>query len=73
MEKDGLSGVVSKGIKMARIIESSSDGRRIIKMSVDDVLSVVREYQRIVPRGSSSEDARSYLSDTVIYIPECLP
>ena len=53
---------------MARIIES--DGRRIIKMSVNDILSVVQDYQRIVPRFSTAEDARDYLSDTVIYIPE---
>lgn len=55
---------------MARIIESIDGGRRIIKMSVDDILSVVQDYQRIVPRFSTAEDARNYLSDTVIYIPE---
>lgn len=55
---------------MARIIESENGGRRIIKMSVDDILSVVRDYQNIVPRFSSAEDTRSYLSDTVIYLPE---
>ena len=55
---------------MARIIESENGGRRIIKMSVDDILSVVRDYQNIVPRFSSAEDTRRYLSDTVIYLPE---
>ncbi len=55
---------------MARIIESSTNGRRIIKMSVDDILSVVREYQRIVPRFADSENIRDFLSDTVIFIPE---
>ena len=55
---------------MARIIENTNGQRRIIKMSVDDILSVVRDYQRYVPRNSGIEDARSYLSDTVIYIPE---
>ena len=55
---------------MARIIESSNGERRIIKMSVEDILSVVQDYQRIVPRFSKAEDARDYLSDTVIYIPE---
>ena len=55
---------------MARIIESTDGGRRIIKMSVDDILSVVQDYQRIVPRFSTIEDARDYLSDTVVYIPE---
>ena len=55
---------------MARIIESSNGARRIIKMSVEDILSVVQDYQRIVPRFSTIENARDYLSDTVIYIPE---
>ena len=40
------------------------------KMSVDDILSVVQDYQRIVPRFSTAEEARNYLSDTVVYIPE---
>ena len=53
---------------MARIIESN--GRRIIKMSVDDILSIVQDYQRIVPRFSDIETARNYLSDTAIFIPE---
>ena len=55
---------------MARIIESKDQLRRIIKMSSDDVISIVKDYQRIVPRGSSIEEARNYLSDTVIFIPE---
>ena len=55
---------------MARIIESELGARRLIKMSVDDILSIVKDYQRLVPRFSTSQDARSYLSDTVIYIPE---
>lgn len=55
---------------MARIIETQDGKRRIIKMSADDVISVVQDYQRIVPRHSNIEDARNYLSDTVIFIPE---
>lgn len=55
---------------MARIIESHNGARRIIKMSADDIISVVQDYQRIVPRFSSISDARDYLADTVIYIPE---
>ena len=57
---------------MARIIESQNGTRRMIKMSTDDILSVVQDYQRIVPRHSSIADAREYLSDTVIFIPEDL-
>lgn len=55
---------------MARIIESTDNSRRVIKMSADDVISIVRDYQRIVPRFSDIETARNYLSDTVIFIPE---
>ncbi len=55
---------------MARIIETENGSRRIIKMSTEDVISVVKDYQRIVPRFSTTDDARSYLEDTVIFIPE---
>ena len=55
---------------MARIIESENGIRRLIKMSTDDILSIVKDYQRIVPRFSTTKEARDYLSDTVIYIPE---
>ena len=55
---------------MARIIDNSKGQRRIIRMSTDDIISVVKDYQRIVPRFSTENDARDYLSDTVIYIPE---
>ena len=55
---------------MARIIESTNSERRIIKMTADDVISIVQDYQRIVPRFSDTETARNYLTDTVIYIPE---
>ena len=53
---------------MARIIDSGE--RRIIKMSVDDIISAVQDYQRLVPRFSTAEEVRNYLSDTVVYIPE---
>ena len=39
-------------------------------MSTDDIISIVKDYQRIVPRFSNFEEARNYLSDTVIFIPE---
>lgn len=55
---------------MARIIESSVGARRLIKLSVDDILSVIKDYQRIVPRLCNAEEVRNYLSDTVIYLPE---
>ena len=55
---------------MARILESQCGCRRMIKMSTDDIISIVKDYQRIVPRFATIEDARDYLSDTVIFIPE---
>ena len=55
---------------MARIIESLSGNRRMIKMSTDDILSIIRDYQRIVPRYSTLENARECLANTVIFIPE---
>ena len=55
---------------MARIIESFTDKRRIIKLSTNDIISVIKDYQRIVPRGINSESVREYLEDTVIYLPE---
>ncbi len=38
---------------MARIIENKNQKRRLIKMSTDDIISVVKDYQRIVPRHST--------------------
>ncbi len=55
---------------MARIIENENGSRRLIRMSTEDILSVVKDYQRIVPRFASYEEAVSYLSDTVVFIPE---
>ncbi|MBR6127120.1 hypothetical protein IKQ21_05490 [bacterium] len=55
---------------MAKIIESENGSRRIIRISTSDVLSIVKDYQRIVPRGVSFQDAINYLDDTIIYIPE---
>lgn len=55
---------------MARIIENEIGKRRLIRMSTDDILSIVKDYQRIVPRFSSYNEAREFLSDTVIFVPE---
>ena len=53
---------------MAKIIEN--DYRRIIKMSTDDIISVVREYQRLIKKAGNYNEIRNILEDTVIYIPE---
>lgn len=55
---------------MARIIENEKGNRRIIKMTTDDVISVVKEYQKHVKIRSSYEEIRNQLEDCVIFIPE---
>lgn len=52
---------------MAQIMEGK---RRLIKMSVDDVLNVVREYQQITKNSCCYEHTRELLSKQAIYIPE---
>jgi uncharacterized protein YlzI (FlbEa/FlbD family) len=52
---------------MARIIEGE---RRIIKMSVDDVLNIVREYQKICQKSCCYEHTRELLTKNHFYIPE---
>ncbi len=52
---------------MARIIEGE---RRIIKMSVDDVISIVQEYQTITRNSCCYEHTRELLSKANFYIPE---
>ena len=55
---------------MAKIIEAEYGMRRTIRMSTEDIISIVKDYQRIVPRFSTEQEARNFLSDTVIYLPE---
>ena len=52
---------------MARIIEGE---RRIIKMSVDDILNIVREYQTICHKSCRYEHTRVLLSKADFYVPE---
>ena len=52
---------------MARIIEGE---RRIIKMSVDDIINIVREYQQITRNSCCYEHTRELLSKATMYIPE---
>ena len=58
-----------KELKMANIIESE---RRIIKLSVDDVLNVVREYQKLTHKSCCYEHTREILSKNAIFLPEDL-
>lgn len=53
---------------MAKIIDSQ---RRMIRLSVDDVLNIVREYQRITTGKSCCyEHTRELLSQNPLYLPE---
>lgn len=54
---------------MAVIINNSS-GRKMIKLSVDDVISVVREYQRVVKRFEGYESTRFALAKELFFLPE---
>ena len=56
-----------KGFCMARIIEGQ---RRIIKMSVDDVLSIVRNYQQVTKKACCYEHIRELVEKANFYIPE---
>lgn len=54
---------------MAKIIENEK-GRRMVRMSVDDIISVVREYQRVVKNPKTYEGIRTLLSQASMYLPE---
>lgn len=52
---------------MARIIEGE---RRIIKMSTDDVIAIVKNYQQITYNACCYEHIRELLDKANFYIPE---
>lgn len=52
---------------MAKIIENE---RRIIRLSVDDVLNIVREYQQLTKESCCYEHTREILSKNLMFIPE---
>lgn len=54
---------------MAKIIENLS-GRRMIKISTDDVISLVREYQNLTRSVREYEKIRKALSAAEFFLPE---
>ncbi len=54
---------------MAKILEGK---RRIIKMSVDDVLNIVRMYQQVTKNSCCYEHTRELLEREAFYLPEDL-
>jgi len=55
---------------MARIIETTESNRRQIKLSTDDILSVVREYQNKIYKKADYQEIRDILENSVLYLPE---
>lgn len=56
---------------MAEIVENLH-GRRMIRMSTDDVITVIKEYQNAVCGITAYSDVRSILDEKDFYLPEDL-
>ena len=54
---------------MARIIENNSK-RRIIKLSTDDVISIIQQYQIIARGHSEALVVRDLINNAGFYVPE---
>jgi len=54
---------------MAKIIENST-GRRMIQVSTDDVISLVREYQTLIKNLREYKTIREVLNENPLYLPE---
>ncbi len=52
---------------MARIIENE---KRIIQLTTDDVISIVRQYQQLTYKSCCYEHTREILDKNKIFIPE---
>ena len=55
---------------MAKVIENIDGKRRMIKLSTEDVLSIIREYQIAAKGCVSCEEIRTALGHKVFFIPE---
>lgn len=54
---------------MAKVL-NNFEGRNTIRLSADDVISIVREYQNIILRAKNAEEIRNTLENYNFYIPE---
>jgi len=52
---------------MAKIIEGK---RRVILLTTDDIINVVREYQNLTRRSFNYEHTREILNSSPLYLPE---
>lgn len=54
---------------MAKIIDNEN-GRRLIQVSSDDVISLVREYQTLTKNTRDYKQVRDILNSNCFYLPE---
>jgi len=54
---------------MAQIIENMH-GRRLVRVTTDDIITLVKTYQEIAINSQSYEDLRKKLNESDIYLPE---
>lgn len=54
---------------MAKIIENFN-GRRNIRLNANDIIDIVREYQRITVGSFSYQEIRDKIKDIEFYLPE---
>ncbi len=54
---------------MARIIENSQK-RRTIKLSVDDIISIIQQYQTVTHGQKNATIVRDILKNSDFYLPE---
>ena len=64
-----MSYYLFEEIKMAKILENLN-GRRVIRLSTNDVINIVQEYQNICSSIYKYSDIRKYLDKNEIYLPE---
>lgn len=55
---------------MARIIESDSSKRRTIKLSTDDIISIVQQYQSVTRGHREAPVVRDIIKNSSFYVPE---
>ena len=54
---------------MAKIIENIH-GRRMVAVSTDDIINIVREYQQISYNSETYDEIRAALDGKTLYLPE---
>lgn len=54
---------------MAKIIENKT-GRRMVEVSTDDIISIVREYQNTIQNTRNYDEIRKKLDKRNFYLPE---